>query len=54
MSAITLHLGHRYGRNGFGLEKMWEDGVRETTRGYVRRLSERFPSLGFEQSMGQL
>ena len=43
-----------YDYRGFGLQKMKEDGVRETVHGYVRRLSEPLPSLGFEQSMGQL
>ena len=41
-----------YDYRGFGLWTMKEEGVRETTRGYVRRLSEPFPSLGFEQTMG--
>ena len=43
-----------YDYRGFGLWTMKEEGVRETTRGYVRRLSEPFPSLGFDQTMGQL
>ena len=43
-----------YDYRGFGLQKMKEDGIRDTHHGYVRRLSEPFPSLGFEQSMGQL
>ena len=38
--------------NRFGCQKMKEDGVRETAHGYVRRLSEPFPSLDFEQTMG--
>lgn len=43
-----------YDYRGFGLQKMKEGGIRETTHGYVRRLSEPFPSLDFEQTMGQL
>ena len=43
-----------YDYRGFGLQKMKEDGIRETARGFVKRLSEPFPSLGFEQTMGQL
>ena len=43
-----------YDYRGFGLRKMKEDGIRDTHHGYVRRLSEPFPSLGFEQTMGQL
>ena len=39
---------------GFGLQKMKEDGIRETTHGYVKRLSEPFPDLDFEQAMGDL
>lgn len=37
---------------GFGLKAIREDGARYTHHGYVRRLSEPFPSLGFEQTMG--
>ena len=40
--------------NRFGCQKMEEDGIRETAHGYVRRLSEPFPGLDFEQTMGQL
>ena len=39
---------------GFGLQEMRDHGVRESAYGYVRRLSEPFPSLDFEQTMGQL
>ena len=39
---------------GFGLQKMKEDGIRDTARGFVKRLHEPFPDLGFEQTMGQL
>ena len=39
---------------GFGLQKMKEDGIRETTHGYVKQLSEPFPDLDFEQAMGDL
>ena len=43
-----------YDYRGFGLQKMKEDGIRDTHLGYVRRLSEPFPNLGFEQTIGQL
>ena len=43
-----------YDYRGFGLRKMKEDGIRDTHHGYVRRLSEPFPSLDYEQTMGQL
>ena len=42
-----------YDYRGFGLQKMKEDGIRNTAHGYVRRLNEPFPSLGFEPTMGQ-
>ena len=41
-----------YDYRGFGEMEMDDLGVRETDHGYVRRLSEPFPSLGFEQTMG--
>lgn len=41
-----------YDYRGFGLQKMKEGGIRDTAHGYVRRLSEPFPSLDFEQTMG--
>ena len=57
-SVITLRLGRRFESAELRLrlpatpdEIMEEDGVRETAHGYVRRLSEPFPDLGFEQTM---
>ena len=38
---------------GFGLREMRDHSVRESSYGYVRRLSEPFPSLEFDQTMGQ-
>ena len=43
-----------YDYRGFGLREIQDHGVRESAYGYVRRLSEPFPSLDFEQTMGQL
>ena len=43
-----------YDYRGFGLREIRDCGVRESAYGYVRRLSEPFPSLDYEQTMEQL